>query len=216
MDYLTIHPDWKEALAQAGLADLDALLAFSDGQCLSRHLRGKTSRTTLPGGQTIFIKQDHFTKWKTTARNLVRFRKPQPNTEMERQRLALVASYGITVPEVIAWGQRRRFGLPHQAVMVMLPMDGIPLPEFLEQEKDPEKRKSVIAQAEETLHFLQENALDWLTDCKPEHFFVLRNGKIGLIDLERLHQRKKPLSDKTRKMQLNRFRSLLPTLENIE
>ena len=214
MDYLTIKPDWKEALAQAGFTDLDALLNFSDGQCLSRHLRGKTLRTTLPGGQTIFIKQDHFTKWKTTVRNLLRFQKPQPNTEKERQCLALAASYGITVPEVIAWGQRRRFGLPHQGVMVMLPMDGISLPEFLKQEKDPEKRKSAIAKAEQTLHFLQENALDWLTDCKPEHFFVLQDGSIGLIDLERLHQRKKPLSAKTRKMQYARFRSLLPTMEN--
>lgn len=216
MDYLTILPDWKEALAQAGLTDLDALLAFSGGQCLSLHLRGKTSRTTLPGGQTVFIKQDHFTKWKKTVRYLLGFQKPQPNTEIERRRLSLAASFGITVPEVIAWGQRRRFGLPHQAVMVMLPLDGIPLPEFLKREKDLAKCKSAIAQAEQTLHFLQESALDWLKDCKPEHFFVLQNGKIGLIDLERLRQRKKPLSAKIRKMQFDRFRSLLPPMEDME
>jgi len=216
MDYLTILPDWKEALAQAGLTELDALLAFSDGQCLSLHLRGKTSITTLPNGHNIFIKQDHFTKWKTILRFLRRFQKPEPNTEIERRRLALAARFGITVPEIIAWGQRRRFGLPHQAVIVMLPMDGIPLPEYLKQEKDLAKRKSAIAQAEQTLHFMQENALDWLKDCKPEHFFVLRNGKIGLIDLERLHLRKSPLPAKICKMQLDRFRSLLPVLENIE
>ena len=98
----------------------------------------------------------------------------------------------------------------------MLPMDGIPLPEFLKQEKDLEKRRQAIAKAEQTLHFLQENALDWLRDCKPEHFFVLRDGSIGLIDLERLKQRKSPLSAKIRKMQFDRFRSLLPPLENME
>ena len=216
MDYLTIKPDWKEALTQAGLADLNSLLNLCGGDCLSLHLRGKTLRTTLPGGQTVFIKQDHFTKWKTTARSLLRFQKPQPNTEIERRCLALAAGFGITVPEVIAWGQRRRFGLPHQAVIVMLPMDGIPLPEFLKQEKDLEKRRQAIAKAEQTLHFLQENALDWLRDCKPEHFFVLRDGSIGLIDLERLKQRKSPLSAKIRKMQFDRFRSLLPPLENME
>lgn len=213
MDYLTIQANWKDALAQVGLADLDKLLEFADGECLSLHLRGKTSRFSLRGGQTVFIKQDHFTKWKTTVRSLLRFQKPQPNTEKERLRLALAASYGIKVPEVIAWGQRRRFGLPFQGVMVMLPMDGIPLPEFLKQEKDLEKRRQAIAKAEQTLHFLQENALDWLRDCKPEHFFVLRDGSIGLIDLERLHQRKKPLSAKIRKNQFDRFRSLLPPSE---
>ena len=216
MDYLTIQPDWKEALAQAGLTDLDALLAFSDGECLSLHLRGKTLRTTLPGGQTVFIKQDHFTKWKTILRFLLRFKKPHPNTEIERRRLAIAARVGITVPQVIAWGQRRRFGLPQQAVMVMLPMNGIPLPEFLNQEKDLEKRKTAITKAEQTLHFLQENSLDWIRDCKPEHFFVLQDGSIGLIDLERLHLRKNPLSAKIRKTQFDRFRSLLPPLENME
>ncbi len=215
MDYLTIQPDWKNALAQAGLADLDKLLHFSEGECLSWHLRGKTSRTTLPGGQAVFIKQDHFTMWKTTCRYLLRFKKPQPNTEKERQRLALAAHFGITVPEVIAWGQRRRYGLPHQGVMIMLPLNGIPLPEFLEQEKDLEKCRQAIAKAEQTLHFLQKNAMDWGKDCKPEHFFVLQDGNIGLIDLERLHHRKMPLSEKIRKKQFDRFWSLLPKLENM-
>ncbi len=213
MDFLTIEPEWEKALSQADLADLDKLLAFAGGDCLSYHLRGKTSRFTLPGGQVVFIKQDHFTKWKTTMRNLLRLRKPEPNTEKERRCLALAASFGITVPKVIAWGQRRRFGLPNQGVMVMLTIDGVALPDFLQKEKDADKRQEAIAQAEQTLKFMQENALDWKTDCKPEHFFVLTNGGIGLIDLERLRLRKKPLSAQTRKQQLARFRSLLPVLE---
>lgn len=213
-DSLTILAEWQEVLAQADLADLHKLLSFSAGDCLSRHLRGKTSRFQLPNGQSIFIKQDHFTKWKTTTRSLLRFKKPQTNTEKERGRLELVASHDIPVPKIIAWGQRRRWGLPHQGVFVMLPMDGVPLDDYLKQEKDPAKRRKALEKAEQTLQHLQEHKLDWGKDCKPEHFFVLRNGKIGLIDLERLEQRKKPLSAETRKKQFDRFRSLLPHLEN--
>jgi predicted Ser/Thr protein kinase len=213
MDFLTIEPEWQKALSQAGLADLDKLLAFAEGECFSYHLRGKTSKFTLPGGQVVFIKQDHYTKWQTTVRNLSRLRKPQPNTEKERRCLLLAARFGLIVPKVIAWGQRRRFGLPHQGVMVMLPIDGVALPDFLQKEKDASKREAAIAQAERTLKYMQEKWLDWSKDCKPEHFFVLANGEIGLIDLERLRLRKKPLSSQLREMQLARFRSLLPVLE---
>lgn len=214
MDFFIIQPEWKNALAQAGLDNLDSLLSFSGGDCLSYHLRGKTSKFILPSGQAVFIKQDHFTKWKTTAHNLLRLRKPQPNTEKERLCLALAARHGLIVPEVVAWGQRRRFGLPHQGVMVMLPVGGLSLPDFLQQEKSPDKRAEAISQAEQTLIFMQENKLDWRIDCKPEHFFVLDDGKIALIDLERLRLRKKPLLASHCKMQLARFRSLLPSTEN--
>ncbi|NMA43666.1 MAG: hypothetical protein GX946_09840 [Oligosphaeraceae bacterium] len=211
MEYLTILPAWQKALAAAGLDQLDALLSFADGECLSWHPRGKTSKYELPCGTRVFVKQDHFTKWKTTLRYMLRLQKPQPNTEKERQSFALVRELGITSPEVIAWGQRRRLGLPHQGVMVMLPMNGIDLPSYLEREPDATKRQEAITRAEATLALLQEKQLDWRTDCKPEHFFVLENdGEIGLIDLERLRLCKQPLSKKHKAMQLQRFRSLLP------
>lgn len=215
-DSLTILPEWHDALSRAGLASLEQLLSFSTEECLSLHLRGKTSRFQLPNEQIIYIKQDHFTKWQTILRQLLWLRKPQPNTEKERRRLALAASFGIRVPEVIAWGQRRRWGLPHQGVMVMLDIQGIPLDQYLMQENNPGKRREAILKAEQTLLFLQEHRLDWCTDCKPEHFFVLRDGNIGLIDLERLRLRGKNLSAKIRKKQFDRFRSLLPQKEKVQ
>jgi len=209
-DFLTVLPEWQPVLAQAGLADLSSLLSFADGECLSRHLRGKTSRWQLPGGQTIFIKQDFYSKFASIMQQLYMGSCPQPNTERERRALALVASYGITVPTVIAWGQRRRLGFPYQGVMVMLPLPGKSLLEYLPVEQDAQKRAAVIATAEKTLSFLQDNQLDWNKDCKPEHFFLLENGQIGLLDVERLRRRSRPLSAALRAFQLQRFRSLLP------
>lgn len=210
-EFLTILPEWQPRLARAGLADLSALLSFDGGDCLSRHLRGKTSRLQLPDGQTVFIKQDNYTKIESILRQLYKgLYPPQPNTERERRAMLLLASHGITVPEVIAWGQRRRLGLPHQGVLVMLPLPGKALSEYLPAEPDVQKRAAAIAAAEKTLLFLQDNRLDWSKDCKPEHFFLLADGRIGLLDVERLRRRRYPLSAARREFQLQRFRSLLP------
>ncbi len=210
-DFLTILPEWQPRLAQAGLAELSALLEFADGDCLSRHPRGKTSRFQLPDGQTIFIKQDYYTKLDPILRQLYKGQwPPQPNTERERRALLMLTAYDIPVPKVIAWGQRRRLGFPHQGVMVMLPLPGKALDEYLLAEPESAKRAAAIAAAEKTLLFLQEQQLDWSKDCKPEHFFLLEDGKIGLLDVERLRRRRRPLSAAHREFQLRRFRSLLP------
>ncbi|NLF92302.1 MAG: hypothetical protein GX564_00305 [Oligosphaeraceae bacterium] len=212
-EFLTILPAWQPRLAQAGLADLTALLAFAGGDCLSSHLRGKTSKLQLPDGQSIFIKQDYYTKSDSILRQLYKGQwPPQPNTEREHQGLELLLSCGITVPKVIAWGQRRRFGLPHQGVLVMLPLSGIALDKYLLAEPDATKRAAVIAAAEKTLRFLQDHRLDWNKDCKPEHFFLLEDGSIGLLDVERLRRRRFPLSTRHRQFQLQRFHALLPKI----
>ena len=91
----------------------------------------------------------------------------------------------------------------------MLPLDGIDLDKYLKAETDEEKRKSFIAKAEETLAALQKKGFDW-PDHKPEHFFVMNDGTIGLIDLERLRFIGKPLNEAKCAAQLARFRNLLP------
>jgi hypothetical protein len=94
--------------------------------------------------------------------------------------------------------------------MAMLPMEGVPVDRFVVETDNREKARAVIKQAEELLMRLQVCRLDWNVDCKPEHFFVLPDGTIGLIDLERLAKRSKPLDKDYCEMQLQRFRSLLP------
>ena len=91
----------------------------------------------------------------------------------------------------------------------MLPLDGIDLDKYLKAETDEEKCKSFIAKADETLAALQKKGIDW-PDHKPEHFFVMNDGSIGLIDLERLRYVGHPLNTTKCAAQLARFRSLLP------
>jgi len=209
VEHFEILEEWHDALAASGLGDLQSCLAFDGGKCLSSHLRGDTREVTLADGRIVFLKRDFFTFKKEIAKDLLRFRKPQPKTEKERLAFAMARGAGFTVPQVVAWGQTRRCGFPNTACLIMLPLDGVGLDKYLKSETDNEKCKSFIDRAEQTLAALQEKGFDW-PDHKPEHFFVMNDGSIGLIDLERLRYVGHPLSEAKRAAQLARFRSLLP------
>ena len=209
MEHFEISEDWRDALTASGLGDLQSCLAFDGGKVLSSHLRGDTRKVTLSDGRIVFLKRDFFTFKKEIAKDLLRFHKPQPKTEKERLAFAMARDAGFTAPQVIAWGQTRRCGFPNTACLIMLPLDGIDLDKYLKAETDEEKRKSFIVKAEETLTALQKNGFDW-PDHKPEHFFVMNDGTIGLIDLERLRFIGKPLNEAKCAAQLARFRNLLP------
>ena len=209
MEHFEISEEWRGALTASGLGDLQSCLAFDGGKVLSSHLRGDTRKVTLSDGRIVFLKRDFFTFKKEIAKDLLRFHKPQPKTEKERLAFAMARDAGFTAPQVIAWGQTRRCGFPNTACLIMLPLDGIDLDKYLKAETDEEKRKSFIVKAEETLAALQKKGFDW-PDHKPEHFFVMNDGSIGLIDLERLWYVGHPLPDAKCAAQLARFRSLLP------
>ena len=209
MEHFEISDEWRDILEKAGLGTLQACLAFDGGKVLSSHLRGDTRKVTLPDGRTVFLKRDFFTFKKEIAKDLLRFHKPQPKTEKERLAFAMARDAGFTAPQVIAWGQTRRCGFPDRACLIMLPLDGVDLDKYLKGEADEAKRKSFIEKAEQTLAALQEKGFDW-PDHKPEHFFVMNDGTIGLIDLERLRYIGKPLSEAKCAAQLARFRRLLP------
>jgi predicted Ser/Thr protein kinase len=209
VEHFEISAEWRDALEKAGLGTLQSCLAFQEGKCLSSHLRGDTRKVTLTDGRIVFLKRDFFTFKKEIAKDLLRFKKPQPKTEKERLAFAMAREAGFIAPEVIAWGQTRRCGFPDRACLIMLPLDGVDLDKYLKTETDGAKRKSFIEKAEQTLSALQEKGFDW-PDHKPEHFFVMNNGSIGLIDLERLQYVGHPLSEAKCASQLARFRKLLP------
>ena len=207
----TIEPQWQELLQENGLADFESLVHFSNDQCLSHHSRGQTYKHVLKNGQVVFIKQDNYTKWQIILRSLLRGKKPQPNTEKERQCYLLAERHGFRVVQVIAYGQERRLGFPRRAVIVTIPVEGMPLDKFCKSCPDSARRQQAIENAEAVLKRLQDCGLDWTKDCKPEHFFVKEDDlSISLIDLERLRDRGRPLSEERRQMQFKRFHSLLP------
>ena len=207
---LQISPEWLPRLKACGLDSFESLIRFQDGECLSKHPRGKTYRYLLPCGQVVFIKQDFYTKKAVVLRDWLHLRSAQPNTEKERLRMALAARHGFRVAEVIAYGQVRCCGIPSKAVMVTLPVLGRSLEAFLKSDPPADLGRQAIANALAALHRLQDEGLDWKIDCKPEHFFVADDLTISLVDVERLTDRKNPLPESTRQMQDQRFMSLLP------
>ena len=201
--------EWRDALTASGLGDFQSCLAFQGGACLSSHRRGDTRHVTLADGRTVFLKRDFFTFKKEIAKDLLRFQKPQPKTEKERLAFSMASDAGFTVPRVIAWGQTRHCGFPDTACLIMLPLDGVGLDKYLKSETDSAKCHDFILKAERTLLDLQKHGFDW-PDHKPEHFFVMEDGGIGLIDLERMRFTGGPLCEARCAAQLAKFRSLLP------
>lgn len=208
MTEYTILPEWKDKLTEAGLDTLDSLLNFAQGKCVSKHRRGATFRYTLADGTVIFIKRDHFTFKKEMAKDFLRLRWPAQKTVKERKAFQIAQNAGLIAPKVIAWGTSTKFGLPDKAAFISLEICGTNLDEFVRQHGRDATQKE-IARAEDILCQMQQKGLDW-PDHKPEHFIVMPDGEIALIDLERLQQRKSSLSAKHSAKQLKRFRALLP------
>ena len=208
---LDILDEWRDRLAAVGLDDFDRLLAFRGGKCCSEHPRGATWRTTLPGGEVIFVKQDYYTKFQPVLRALVRLRRPQTNTEKECAHIAQAAAMGFRVPLVIAHSRHDWWRWPSCGVMVELALEGRPLDVYLAAtEPTAEEKERALANARNVLTRLQDAGLDWGRDCKPEHFMVGPRQEIALLDLERLYLRRAPLSPEKRAAQFARFDSLLP------
>ena len=210
MEKFYIESEWREKLSEIQLDSLEKLLKFNDDHCcVSSHKRGKTFKIELPNHQIIFLKRDNFTYKKEIIRDLFKFKRPEPKTEKERKNFLLSQQHNIIAPTVIAWGQRRHYGFPTQAAMIMLPLNGIPLDSYLKN--NPDSSSEYIQKAENILRQLQNLGLYW-PDYKPEHFFIMRNNELGLIDLERMENRKHPLSKSIQNKQIAKFHKLVNEL----
>ena len=184
---LHIEDAWRRPLAEAGLDTFDALLATRAGECVSYHKRGQTYRVELPaGGRTVYVKRDAHTQAKNVLFDLCRLRRPQPKTWKERRANQAVAALGIATPLAVAWGQRRRWGLPHQGVLVTAPLAGVELDDWLVAEEDASRRTRVLAEVGQAVAKLYRAGWSW-PDLVPRHIFLTPGGEqIGMLDLERL------------------------------
>ena len=174
---LNIAPAWRDSLAEAGLDSLDSLLALGRGRLLSSHARGWVREVELAGGQVVYVKCALRTKLKQIASDLARFGRPQPLPEKERQGIRHVQSLGIAAPEVIAWGQRRRLGLPWQAALVMGPLAGQPIHQCL-RALDPVARTEALDAAAQVVAQIRRAGL-WWPGLRIKHIYLDTRGQIG-------------------------------------
>ena len=203
--FFTIEEPWQEALQQAELASFEAAFAYSDAKPLSKKSHSVTYTKLLPNGARIFIKQDSWTGWRPIARAFIRLQKPLPAVGRERAKMQKLNALGFNTAQVIAYGEKRRLGLPHQGVMISLCVPGTAVDAIT----DAQFRAVAAEQARKTLKRLQELGCNWGRDCKPEHFFVTPELKVTLIDVERMKFGHKPLAEALCRKQFERFESLL-------
>ena len=210
MCYLKTDERWSDILQREGMTTLEVALTYEGRKLLSNKKRGRTWLHTTDQGQDIFIKQDKSSSKRAMLRALIRFQKPRTAVEKEYEKLKIMKKLGFNVPEVILIGATRKmFFMPDKAVMIMLPVPGRSLSRIWKDETDEVARQKARKLALDVLSQLWERGCDWGKDCKPEHFFIDEDGKVSIIDVERMHFRRKALSQKTRDAQLARFNGLL-------
>ena len=191
---LHIEDGWHGRLAAAELDTFDALMQSDRGLCRSWHDCRQTYQIKLVGSETIFLKRDTRSSLKDLSADLCRLRRPQPLCMVELAALRRVAELGVRVPEVIAYGQRRRAGLPWQAVLVMRRLPGVALHKFLRADPPAPARQAAMRAAGAVAGRLYGAGLSW-PDLVPKHFFLeddLAEGTTGVLDLARMRPTRLP------------------------
>ena len=185
---LHVEGDWADALRQAGLDSFDALYEAPFAGRAYVHDRARTGRLALPDGRTLFLKCAAFTSLKQIAADVLRLRRPEPTSQRERRGLLRVAEAGISAPRPVAWGQRRRCGLPWRGVLAMTLLGGVALDEHLAS-AEVDARAEALEAVGRTLKKLYQAGLSW-PDLRVKHIFVDAGPSVGLLDLERLEPRR--------------------------
>ena len=204
-----VEEEWRFLLEKAGIHTYKDALTFSGGTLLSKKSH---SRTWLYQSNNIrfFVKQDTSTRIRATLRSLIRLKKPVPATQKERVKMARLEALGFNMAQVIAYGSESRMGLPHTGVMITLPVPGRSIEDLWKDEKlSMERRMEAKKIGLKTLAILQEHGCDWKADCKPEHIFLTEDDEVYLIDVERMHFQRSPLSSLKCQKQRERFLKFL-------
>ncbi len=182
---LHVEPGWADGLGAAGVDSFDALFATRLGRAVSTHDRGWVRRLVLPDGRELYLKVAAHTQLKLILGDLLHGRRAEPLTEKERRALLRTAELGIAAPRPIAWGQRRRLGLPWRGVLAMTPLAGGPLDAYLAGGPPADERRAVFQAVGRTLRRVYAAGLAW-PDLRAKHVYVADGPAIGLLDLERL------------------------------
>lgn len=188
---LHISDEWKSVLTEAGLDTFDALMQRSDGKRRSSHDRGQVHRFDLPDGRRVYVKRDVHSSYKDTFFDLCRFTRPDPLCAVEAAALEAVSTLAIPAPRLVGFAQRRRFGLPHQAVLMMTELAGVQLHKFLQTDPPTDERLAAMEACGATAKKLYQANLSW-PDIVPKHF-VLHDGQAGVLDLARMKPTHRPL-----------------------
>lgn len=183
---MKIAGDWLPRLRASGLDSFDSLMSDRSGELVGWHKgRSENYRTRLADGQVIYIKRSLATERAEILRDLVRLTAPRSMVQKEAAGIRLVQRIGSAAPTIIARGQQYRLRLPTRGFLVTLPLPGVSLHELAEAKSlrlAPALRELAAA-----IGRIADAGYCW-PDLLPRHVFVQEDGRIGLLDLERVHR----------------------------
>lgn len=155
---IQIAPEIQAELESLGLNHFDAFMKFCDGEILERTVRYKKTevwRFKLPR-QTVYLKRTLQEPFNRILRTLVSGVKPHVACVREKQLVQLLIEQGFEVMPVLAWGEKRIFGIPTQGFLLVGEVAGQALKDQFEK-ADQEERLQLLRKMGQLLGRLHAN-----------------------------------------------------------
>lgn len=183
-----IDPRWLDALAGRGLDSYSALMDFAgDGPAKEKRDR-RIARVVLPGPPPVvlYLKQHLRTPLREAFGELIRGRMPRSAARREWEAIASLRRAGLTTMAPAALGERRSFPWLGGSFIATEGVTGTRLEDlalgFRGHFHDKRSILSSLARCARLMHGAGFTHRD-LYLC---HLFLLPEGKIALIDLQRV------------------------------
>lgn len=201
-----VNRDYKDALADKGLASIDAVFEFQEGQDLHKdNLASHRSRACfqLPSGPVVYLKRYNQPPISVQKKNRRTYGRPVTCCDLDRLPGEKLQKAGILTPKVIAWGSEWENGQEKRSFVMTEEIPGISLekrlPECITNLNPLEKvtqRRDFIKRLAEWVRRFHDTGLRH-RDLYLCHIFLTDQDELYLIDLHRTF-RPKFLSERYR------------------
>lgn len=193
LDRFEIHPDYRHALEQAGLADFETIMACQHVQWVGRHSRRDVVRLGIQVGderRQIYLKRDYRPRFKDLFAGLLNGWGWATKALWEWRAIHALRAAGIGCAEPIGMGQRGLVRPRGFLILAEFP-DAIPLGEALNSASLADRRLLIAALAGEVAR-LHDAGFDQ-PDLYAKHVWVARregDWQILLLDFQRTRHRR--------------------------
>ncbi len=189
MSYLTIHPDYRAILANAGLNRAEDILRLR-AVVFCGHPGRNVSRAqidTPDGPVRVLIKREHHVAFKERALNLVDGFGLASRSRREALTISELRSAGIAAPDWIAHGED-----DGGCAFLILPefTDAVDLRTYLRCISSSAERTSMVARLGHEIAAIHEAGFDH-PDLYAKHILIRTNGTPLFIDWQRTARRSK-------------------------
>ena len=131
-----IDPEFGPLLSDHSLDSFDSLVASDPGDQVARKRQHEVRRLELPladdgGSLTCYLRRSFGDSLRAAIKALVKGRMPHAACMREYLMIRKLQSFDLPVMKPIAWGERSKWALPHQSVLLVEAVPGRPATELL-------------------------------------------------------------------------------------